>query len=128
MADDRILLEGMTFYGFHGVAPEEKALGQRFVVDVEVSADLAAAGQSDDLEQTINYARVHRLVKEIVEGPSLNLIEAVAERIAAAVLGLARVEAVRVRVHKPWAPIKGSTTATAAVEITRRAKPGPDRQ
>ncbi len=119
MSEDRILLEGMVFYGYHGASVAEKDLGQRFVVDVEIRADLAPAGLSDDLEKTVNYSRVYRLAKQVVEGPSLNLIEAVAERIAAAVLELERVEAVRVRVRKPCAPIKGSVIAAAAVEITR---------
>ena len=114
------MLEGMTFFGYHGVSLAEKELGQRFVVDVEILTDLAAAGRSDDLAQTVNYAQVYRLVKEVVEGPSLNLIEAVAERIADVLLALQRVEAVRVRVRKPWAPIRGSVLSAAAVEIERK--------
>ena len=53
---DRILLNGMTFYGYHGVRPEEKELGQRFVVDVEMELDLRAAGTSDDLTDTVDYS------------------------------------------------------------------------
>lgn len=115
---DRIFLEGMVFYGYHGVRAEEKKLGQRFVVDLEVWKDLRPAGRSDDLSQTVNYAELYRLAADIVTGPPSDLIEAVAERIAAAVLRHHVVDAVRVRVRKPEAPVAGVLGA-AAVEILR---------
>lgn len=117
--EDKILLEGMTFYGYHGVRQAEKELGQRFVVDLEVWKDLAPAGHGDDLALTVNYAALYRLVAGIVTGPPCNLIETVAERIAAAILAQFPVEAVRVRVRKPEAPIPG-VLAGAGVEILRR--------
>jgi len=120
VADDRILLRGMVFYGYHGVNPEERALGQRFVVDVELERDLSPAGLSDDLSMTVNYAAVYRAVKEVVEGEACNLIEAVAERVAAALLSRFGPEAVRVRVRKPWAPVKGSVLDWVGVEIYRK--------
>src|SRR5829696_1513495 len=83
---DEILLEGMRFYAYHGVNPEERALGQRFTVDVVLAVDLHRAGQSDDLAHTVSYSAVYKLVKGIVEGEPRNLIEAVAEEIAAAIL------------------------------------------
>jgi len=109
----------MIFYGYHGVRQAEKEVGQRFVVDLEVWKDLAPAGWSDDLAQTVNYAALYQLVAGIVTGPACNLIETVAERIAAAVLAQFPVDAVRVRVRKPEAPIPG-VLAGAAVEILRR--------
>ncbi len=117
---DRIILEGLTFYGYHGVNPEERTLGQRFVVDVALELDLRPAGESDDLEKTINYAAVYRIVRRVVEGPACTLVEAVAERVAAAVLAEVGGQAVRVRVGKPWAPIKGSAAGQVAVEVYRR--------
>lgn len=119
MAPDAIQLEGMVFFGFHGVNPAEKDAGQRFVVDLEVHRDLRAAGLSDDLADTVSYAHLYRLVKEIVEGPGSNLLERVAETIAQRVLDEYQVDAVRVRVKKPEAPIKGSDLRHAAVEIFR---------
>lgn len=119
MDSDKVILHGMVFYGFHGVRPAEKELGQRFVVDVEVSKDLRAAGQSDDLADTVNYAEIYRLVAGIVTGPPCNLIEAVAERIATALLTSCPVAAVRVKVAKPEAPIAG-VLSSAAVEIFRQ--------
>jgi len=118
--DDRILLTGLTFYGYHGANPEERVQGQRFVVDVWLQLDLRSAGQSDDLAQTVNYSQVYRLVRDVVEGPACNLIEAVAERITATILNQTPVRAVGVRLSKPWAPIKGMVAGEVAVEIERR--------
>lgn len=75
-------MRGMTFHGYHGVLAEEKVLGQKFVVDVAMSTCMRAAGASDDLSDTVNYARAFDLVKEEVEGESRDLIECVSERIA----------------------------------------------
>ena len=119
MASDRITLEGMVFYGYHGAREEEKALGQRFVVDLELAVDLSRAGASDRLEDTVDYGEAYRLVKAVMEGPSKNLLESLAEAIGAKALGLPRVEEVRVTVKKPGVPIKGSVLSSAAVQITR---------
>ena len=109
----------MVFYGFHGVSPEEQELGQRFVVDLEAQRDLRAAGLSDDPEDTINYSRMYRVIKGIVEGPSHRLLESVAETIAQRLLDDFDVDSVRVTVKKPEVPMKGSILAHAAVEIYR---------
>ncbi len=117
---DRIRLNEMVFYGYHGVLPEERALGQRFVVDVEMTTDLRAAGETDDLTQTVNYAAVYAAVREIVTGPPRQLIEAVAEAIAARILAdHAAVERVVVRLRKPEVPIAGSVLGSAEVQIER---------
>ena len=116
---DKIQLAGMVFYGYHGVGPEEQQVGQRFVVGLEAERDLRAAGRSDDPDDTVNYSRMYRVVKEIVEGPSRKLLESVAESIAMAILDGFDVESVRVNVKKPEVPIKGSILAHAAVEIYR---------
>lgn len=119
MPSDKILLEGMEFHAYHGVNESEKRQGQRFIVDVEISADLRKASETDDLEDTVNYSRVFRLVKEIVEGPSRDLIEKVAGEIARRVLEDFAVEEIRVRVSKPDVPLRGATLKGAAVEIVR---------
>jgi dihydroneopterin aldolase len=119
--EDRILLEGITLYGRHGVLEAERALGQRFVVDLELSVDLTAAGRSDDLAQTVDYGEVHRQVRAVVEGPPVNLIETVAERVATAILERhPRVEAVRVKVSKPDVRLEGAVAGGSAVQIVRR--------
>ena len=123
MTEDRILLEGMIFYGYHGTLALERELGQRFVVDVELHVDLQPAGRSDDLTQTVDYGEVHRQVREIIEGPSVGLTEAVAERIAMTILERhPRVEAVGVRVAKPHVRHDGGVLTGPAVEIGRRRR------
>ncbi|MBD8005926.1 dihydroneopterin aldolase [Bacillus norwichensis] len=116
---DKIYLNEMDFYGNHGVFPEEAALGQRFRVNVVMETDLRAAGRSDNLEKTINYADVYTLCKEIVEGKRFNLIEAVAENIAVDILErFESVERAHVKVIKPNPPINGIYDSVA-VEIIR---------
>lgn len=119
MQRDKILLEGMEFYAYHGVNESEKRQGQRFIVDVEMCADLSRASETDDLEDTVNYSRVFRVVKEIVEGPSRDLIEMVAGEIAVRVLEDFAVEQIMVRVSKPDVPLRGAKLKGAAVEIIR---------
>jgi dihydroneopterin aldolase/2-amino-4-hydroxy-6-hydroxymethyldihydropteridine diphosphokinase len=115
---DRIALKGISAKGFHGVLDFEKRDGQTFVVDVEMEVDLAPAGTSDDLVDTVNYAEVAGDVVELIEGESLDLIEALADRIAAKVLTRPLVEAVLVTVHKPQAPV-GHPFTDVAVSVER---------
>jgi dihydroneopterin aldolase len=129
MADtDEILLEGMRFYAYHGVNPEERALGQRFTVDIVLAVDLRQPGQSDDLADTVSYSAVYKVVRGIVEGEPRNLIEAVAEEVAAAILtGFPDAARVTVTVRKPEVPMKGSLLDAAGVRITRSQADGSDR-
>jgi 7,8-dihydroneopterin aldolase/epimerase/oxygenase len=127
---DRVFLEGLVFYAYHGVNPEENILGQRFVVDVSLTRDLRAAGESDDIARTTSYSAVYKQVREIVESGPYRLIETVAEKIVAGLLDAhPAVEAVSVRVRKPDVPIKGSIftpTGGVGVEISQsRARSGP---
>ena len=118
-ASDRIILEGMEFYGFHGATPEERALGQPYVVDLAVDLDLRRPGVSDRLEDTVSYSHLYRTVKLVMEGESKNLLEATAQSIADLVLTEFPVKGVRVRVKKPRPPVRGSVIDHAAVEIYR---------
>ncbi|MGB9791788.1 MAG: dihydroneopterin aldolase [Thermacetogeniaceae bacterium] len=118
---DKIILRGMEFFGYHGVLPAERELGQRFVVDVELACDLEAAGSSDDLSKSVDYSEVFELVAQIVTGEPYRLIESVAERIAQEILRRFAVDEVLVRVKKPQAPLKG-VFSWVGVEITRRRR------
>jgi dihydroneopterin aldolase len=120
---DRIVLNGMQFYGYHGVMPEEQELGQPFIVDVEMYCDLREAGEKDDLTKTVDYSQVFELVKGIVTGEPYLLIEALAERIAGSVLAEFPVPEVLVRVKKPHAPLKG-IFSDVSVEIRRSGNVG----
>jgi dihydroneopterin aldolase len=110
----------MEFYGYHGVFPEENKLGQRFIVDLSVSADLKRAGQTDQLEDSVNYGDLYGVCREIVEGKPAKLIETVAERMAAKILtDFPLVSEVTVKLIKPDPPIPGHYQSVA-IEITRR--------
>ena len=118
---DRITLTGLEAFGHHGVLPHERQHGQRFLVDAVLEVDLAAAGESDDLQDTIDYGRLSCDIAAIVTGEPVNLIEALAARIATRCLGDARVHAVEVTVHKPSAPIP--VVAREVAVTVRRARP-----
>ena len=120
MSADRIILKGMRFYGYHGVNPEEKALGQSYVVDLAADVDLARPGASDRLEDTVSYTLMYRIAKSVIEGDSRNLLEALAQDIADRLLTELPLAGVQVRVKKPAPPVKGSAIRYAAVEIYRR--------
>ena len=115
---DRIFLNGLTFYARHGVRDEERALGQRFVIDLEAGGDFRAAARADDPALCVDYAVMYDLVAERVREKSFRLIEALAEDLAGAILARFAVDYVRVRVAKPHAPLPG-VFREAAVEIER---------
>ncbi len=122
---DEILLEGLQFYAFHGVNPEERTQGQRFLIDVTLDADLRAAGQTDNLTRTISYSAVYKRVKAIVEGEPRALVEAVAESIASDLLRTyVAAQAVTVTVRKPEVAIKGAFLGAAGVRIRRTREHG----
>lgn len=110
MLPDKIRIEKIRAFGYHGVFPQEKANGQNFYVSLTLSLDLSAAGRSDDLKETVNYAEVVARVVEIVSRkPGFNLIEALAEKIAGSILNaFPQVENIEVEIHKPEAPIPAS--------------------
>lgn len=116
---DKIMLNQMHFYGYHGLFPEERKLGQRFDVDVELFLDLSKAGSSDNMYDSVHYGEAYDTVKDIVEGEAKNLIEAVAETIASKLLlQFDKLKACRIRVIKPNPPIAGHYESVA-VEIYR---------
>jgi dihydroneopterin aldolase len=114
---DRILLEGMSFQGRHGVRPAEREHLQEFKVDVEVDCDLSEPGRTDRVEDTVDYRQVHAIAREVIEGDSKKLIEALAGQIAERLLQLPRVAGVSVRVAKR--PESMQPIEAAAVRINR---------
>lgn len=116
---DKINLNQLQFYGYHGMFSEEQKLGQRFDVDLELYLDLQKAGKSDAMEDSIHYGEVYELVRDILEGKPRKLIEAVAESVAEQLLNtLPLLLACRVRVIKPNPPINGHYHSVS-VEIYR---------
>lgn len=102
---DRITITGISGHGYHGVLASEKAEGQSFSVDLVLETDIRAAAASDDLTRTIDYSVIAELVHSHITGEGYDLIETLAERIAAAVLEACGASAVEVTVNKPHAPI-----------------------
>lgn len=116
---DTIIIRGLEVFGYHGVFEEEAFLGQKFVVDADLEMDTRVAGKTDDLEASIDYGEVCKLIKKTVETERFRLIEALAEDIAQKLLitydGL---KFVTITVKKPWAPVL-IPMKTVAVRIKR---------
>ena len=115
---DRILLQGIQFYGYHGVYDEERRLGQRFLVDVELSLDLAGAESWDDVSQAVDYGQVYAAVLEIGTRQQFKLLETLAARIASTLLERFPIRQVTVRATKPTPPLPGMLSGVS-VEVTR---------
>lgn len=121
-AADRITLRGVTATGFHGVYPDEKRDGQRFVVDAVLHLDLAPAAASDDVVDTVHYGELADELVAAIERDPVDLIETLAERLAAVCLAREGVHRVELTVHKPEAPI-AVPFGDVSVTIDRVAAP-----
>lgn len=118
---DRIELRGIEALGRHGVLAHEREHPQRFVVDVSLGVDLVAAGRSDRLDDTVDYGTIVEQVRALVEGAPVDLLEALAQRIADACLAHDLVDVVEVSVHKPSAPV--AAIVGDVVVTVRRVRP-----
>ncbi len=117
MVEDRIVLSGLEFHGFHGVFPIEEQLGARFIVDVEMFLPLP---QEDDLTQTVDYSKVYALIRRHVTERRYKLIEVLANTIADEILeNHNNIKMVVTRVHKPHAPLPG-VVRDVMVEVCRK--------
>lgn len=117
---DKIYVKELEVYGFHGVNIEEKKLGQRFLISLEMDLELRKAGLSDNLNDTVNYAEICYKVEDIFLLNKYDLIEKAAEEVAKAVLiNFDKINKIKVLLKKPWAPI-GKPLDYAAIEIERR--------
>lgn len=118
MDGDWIRIHGIRLYGFHGVYTDEREQGQPFEIDVDVKADLKSPGLTDQLTETIDYVEIYQVVAKIVSGPSLHLIEALAERIAASLLSDFPVSNAVIRIRKPEVEMPGPVESVE-IEISR---------
>lgn len=118
MTDDHLTLTGLRAFGHHGVFDHERESGQEFIFDVTVWLDFRAAASSDDLEHTVHYGVLAEQIVAAVERDPVDLIETLAERVAALVLEHRAANSVQVTVHKPSAPIT-VPFADVSVTITR---------
>lgn len=116
---DKIMIKGLRVYAYHGVNQEEKEKGQPFELDITLGVDTRAAGQSDDLAQTVNYSKVSKRVLAVMLAEKNDLLERAAARVAQSLLEEFPIEEVTVLLKKPRAPI-AADFEYVAVQITRR--------
>lgn len=117
-----IHLKKLRFHGTHGVLPEEAVLGQPWIIDLDLVVDIARAAATDDLAETVNYVAVHDLVRDIVTGERVALVETLANRILSAVLSAQpRVRSATVVIHKPHVPIAGAHEGIAITATLARS-------
>ena len=103
---DTIFITGVVIHDRHGVMEHETAVGQRFVIDLELSADLSESSRTDRLADTVSYSSVVAIASAAFKDVNYKLLEGAAGAVADAILAaFARIDAVRVTVHKPHAPI-----------------------
>lgn len=115
---DCIHLTGIRAYGYTGALPEEQVLGQWFEVDLTLWIDLSTSGESDRLEDTLDYRDAIAAVQHLIKSSRLTLVERLATLIADSVLKFDRVSQVRVQLIKPAAPIP-DFSGKIAIDITR---------
>jgi len=115
---DRIVIAGLRELGVHGVLPEEQSRPQPFEVDVELHVDVTAAGDSDTLDDTVDYAAVAEAVSRVVRSERYQLLERLATRIAEVCQVDERVVAVEVTVRKLHPPVR-ALVDHVAVRIQR---------
>jgi len=102
-----IKLTGIEAFGYHGVLPKEREIGQSFIVDCELEVEATQAVLNDDIEHAVDYGAVAELINSEIQGEPVNLIEVLANRIATKILhNFLLVRSVEVTVHKPSAPIQ----------------------
>ncbi len=103
---DAIFINGLLIHAHHGVMPHESKVGQRFVIDLELTIDLTRAATTDKLVDTVSYSSIVEAATQAFTDRSYRLVEAAAGAVAEAVLAaFPHVTSARVTVHKPHAPI-----------------------
>jgi dihydroneopterin aldolase/2-amino-4-hydroxy-6-hydroxymethyldihydropteridine diphosphokinase len=116
---DKIYLKNVEIFANHGVFKEEKTLGQKFILDLELSLNLEEAGKTGDLTKSVHYGELCHGIEKVFISESYDLIETAAEKVAEyTLLTYPLVHNVKVTLKKPWAPI-GRHLDYAAVEIER---------
>jgi len=112
-----IKLEGLSVFGHHGARPYEKEAGQRLEVDLELVPADERAETSDRLADAVDYDMLYRTVREVVEGQSFHLLEALAASLAGTILERFAIRRVRVRIAKQ--NLGWTTGGRAIIEVVR---------
>ena len=104
---DKIIIKGLKIYAFHGVNPEEKEEGQNFIIDAILYVDLSKAGDTDEVSDTVSYAKATKSIIKVVKEDSYNLLERVAARVTQQLFSdFLDIKRIEITVKKPEAPIK----------------------
>ena len=122
MLEEKIVLRGISVFGYYGVSPMEREIGQKLELDVEFCHDFTKACMTDALEDTVNYERVYAKVMETVEGNRFNLLETLADAICRELLDqFSTVKSVRTTVRKLTLPFPNAMShVEVVVERTSR--------
>ena len=116
----KIFLNEMVFYGYHGVQPEERALGQRFIVNLVIETVEETDRDIHHLQDTVDYTMIYEEVKHTMEKKQFHLLENCANEILDAIISnFDKVIAAEVRIKKPSVPINGSL-GSVEIEMQRR--------
>jgi len=119
---DHIYITGLSLHAYHGVMAYEGNVGQTFTIDLDLDIDLAAAGRSDKVADTVSYDKVVECVSKAFISQKFRLIEAAAGRVADAILSaFPRVQGIKVTIHKPHAPI-AATFSDVGVTLVRNRR------
>jgi len=116
---DTIRLVGLSFYGYHGVSAAEKETGRMFEVDCELQLDLATAGHTDSLRDTVDYGHVYAVIRDAVEGKAYTLLEGLAADLAGILLDKFPIYGVTLKIRKLHPPVAGPAKYIE-VEVTRQ--------
>lgn len=117
-------IEGLEAFGRHGVTDAEQELGQRFVIDLEIDLDQAPGTISDRLEDTVDYDAIADAVVEVVGGPSVRLLERLAQLIADRILEDTLASGATITVRKPHVALFHTVAATRVTIHRRRHRTG----
>lgn len=116
---DKIIIKGLKVFAYHGVNPEEKADGQNFILDITAYKNLKKAGETDNIDDTVSYAKILKTAVKVLNEDKYDLLEKVAQRVAQQIfLEFDSIKAIDVCLKKPEAPIKADFEYVG-VEISR---------
>ena len=118
---EKIIIKGLKLYAYHGVTPEEKVDGQNFILDITATLNADTAKQSDNVDDTVSYAKIIKTVRAVFTEKSYDLIETAANKVGVSVMqAYPRLDSVTVLLMKPEAPVKADFEYVAVEETITR--------
>ena len=118
---DKILIRNLKIFAYHGVNPEEKVQGQNFILDIDAFVDISVPCKTDNVDDTVSYAKIIKTARAVFTERSYDLIEAAANKVGMEIMKLyPALDSVTVLLKKPEAPIKAEFDYVAVeISITR---------